>query len=68
VTVDNHSATAQTELPVYAVALKGGQVVGAGRGVVASLARGASSTLEIPMIGSVDASTIVLTAAPTPAR
>lgn len=67
-TVENRSAPAQTELPVYAVALKGGQVVGAGRGVVASLARGASSTVEIPMIGSVDGSTILLTAAPTPSR
>jgi hypothetical protein len=65
VTIDNRSAIPQTQLAVYAVALKGGQVVGAGRGVVAALAAGTSAALEIPMIGSVDGSTISLTVAPT---
>jgi hypothetical protein len=64
-TVENRSTVAQSELPVYAVALRGGSVVGAGRGIVAALAAGASAQLEIPMVGSVDGSTISLTVAPT---
>jgi hypothetical protein len=64
-TVENRSRVAQSELAVYAVALRGGKVVGAGRGIVAALAPGASAQVEIPMIGSVDGSTIALTVAPT---
>jgi len=64
-TLDNRSQVAQSELPVYAVALRGGSVVGAGRGIVPALAAGASAQLEIPMVGSVDGSTISLTVTPT---
>jgi len=63
-TVENRSSVAQSELAVYAVALRGGKVVGAGRGIVAALAAGASAQVEIPMVGSVDGSTISLTVAP----
>jgi hypothetical protein len=64
-TVVNHSTVAQMQLPVYAVALRGGRVVGAGRGLVPALAAGARTALEVPMTGSVDTSTISLTIAPT---
>jgi hypothetical protein len=64
-TVDNRSTVAQSELAVYAVALHGSSVVGAGRGIVPALAAGASAQVEIPMVGSVDGSTISVTVAPT---
>lgn len=67
-TVDNRSAIAQSGLPIYAVALKGGQVVGAGRGIVAALAAGKSAQVLVPMVGSVRGATISLTVAPTSAR
>jgi hypothetical protein len=65
VTVSNRSAVAQSQLPVYAVALSGGRVVGAGRGIVAALAAGASAQVEIPIVGTVSGSTILLTVPPT---
>jgi hypothetical protein len=65
VTVSNRSAVAQSQLPVYAVALSGGRVVGAGRGIVAALAAGASAQVEIPIVGTVSGSTISLTVPPT---
>jgi hypothetical protein len=65
VTVVNHSSIAQTELPVYAVAVRGGQVEGAGRGIVPTLAAGASASVEVPMVGSVSGATISLTVPPT---
>jgi hypothetical protein len=64
-TVTNRSKLAQSELAVYAVILMGGQAVGAGRSVIASLGPGASTQVLIPMIGAIDGSTIALTAAPT---
>jgi hypothetical protein len=63
-TVANRSSVAQSELAVYAVILKGDTVVGAGRGVVVSLAARASAQLVIPIVGSIDGRTISLTAAP----
>ena len=38
VTVRNGGSAAQSQIAVYAVAIAGGRVVGAGRGIVASLA------------------------------
>jgi hypothetical protein len=68
VTVENRSAVAQSELPVYAVALRAGRVVGAGRGVVAALAAGASAQVLVPIVGTVSGSTISLTIPPTGPR
>jgi hypothetical protein len=65
VTVRNRSTIAQRQVPVYAVALKGAQVVGAGRGIIPSLAPGAGASVEVPMVGSVSGSTIALTVPPT---
>jgi hypothetical protein len=68
VTVENRSAVAQSQLPVYAVALRGGRVVGAGRGVVPELAAGASAQVLVPIVGAVSGSTISLTIPPTGLR
>jgi hypothetical protein len=68
VTVENHSAVAQTELAVYAVVLAGGRVVGAGRGIIPALAAGASAPVLVPIVGTVDGSTISLTVPPTDLR
>ena len=67
-TVFNRSSIAQSQLPVYAVALSGGRVVGAGRGIVATLAAGASAQVEVPIVGTVSGSTISLTVPPTGVR
>jgi len=67
-TVRNRSTIAQSEVPVYAVALKGARVLGAGRGVVPSLAAGASAQVQIPIVGTVSGATIALTVAPTDLR
>ena len=68
VTVRNRSTIAQRQVPVYAVALKGDQVVGAGRGIIPSLALGAGAQVQVPMVGSVSGSTIALTVPPTVTR
>jgi len=64
-TVANDSKLAQRELAIYAVILNGSRVVGAGRGVIASLAAGARTQVLIPVIGTIDGRTIALTAAPS---
>jgi hypothetical protein len=56
---------AQSELAVYAVILKGTALVGAGRAVIASLAAGTSTQVLIPVIGTIDGRTIVLTTEPS---
>ena len=68
VTVRNRSTIAQRQLPVYAVARRGGRVVGAGRGIIPSLAPGAGAQVQVPMVGSVSESTISLTVPPTASR
>jgi hypothetical protein len=67
-TVHNSSAVAQTQLPVYAVSLRGNQVDGAGRGIVPMLAAGASAQVLVVMTGSVSGRTIALTVSPTATR
>jgi hypothetical protein len=64
-TIHNRSRVAQSQLPVYAVALEGARVIGAGRGIVPTLAAGASARVQIPIVGRVDKTTIRLTLAPT---
>jgi hypothetical protein len=68
VTVRNRSAFAQSQLPVYAVALEGRALVGVGRGIVPSLAAGASAQIQVPIVGTVNAATITLTVPPTGLR
>jgi len=64
-TVENRSKVAQSQLAVYAVILKGAAVVGAGRAVIAQLAPGAQTQVAIPVIGTIDGRTIVLTTEPS---
>jgi hypothetical protein len=59
-TVSNRSTIAQAQLAAYAVILRGGSAVGAGRAIVASLPAGASAPVVIPIVGSI-AGTVSLT-------
>ncbi|HLW95397.1 MAG TPA: hypothetical protein VKS25_08480 [Solirubrobacteraceae bacterium] len=63
-TVSNRSAVAQRQLALYAVVLNGNTVVGAGRAIVVALGAHASTSVVIPVIGSVDGRTISVTTAP----
>ena len=49
-------------MPVYAVALRGGKVVAAGRAVVASVAAhgGAPAAFDIPLVGDATGAKLVL--------
>jgi hypothetical protein len=62
----NGSARAQSKVPVFAVALRAGKVVAAGRAVVASLAahRGATAPFQIFLVGNAAGAKLELTAAP----
>jgi hypothetical protein len=61
----NRSGVAQHNLPVFAVALRGGRVVAAGRALVPSLPAGAHPTsFRIYLVGSPAGAHIELTAAP----
>jgi hypothetical protein len=62
-TLRNGSSKALRNVTVYAVTVKGGRPVGAGRALVASLAASGSATVTIPIVGSVSA-TIALTIVP----
>jgi hypothetical protein len=62
----NEGSRAQREVPVFAVALRGGKVVAAGRVLVARLAgrHGASARFQIPLVGDASRAKIELTAVP----
>jgi hypothetical protein len=64
----NHTGKAQESVPVFAVALRGGKIVAAGRSVVASLPAHASApaTFNIPLVGDATGAKIELTALPGP--
>ncbi len=61
-TVVNHSAVAQKELVVYALARRAGRVVAAGRAVVPVLAPASSSSFQIYLIGSAKGAQLQLSA------
>jgi hypothetical protein len=65
----NHSAKAQGKVPVFAVAVRGGRVVAAGRAVVGVLPGhpGASVPFQIFLVGNATGASIELTAVPTAA-
>lgn len=67
-TVHNRSPFAQSQLPVYAVALRGGMAVGVGRGIVPSLGAGARAVIQVPLVGTVTGATISVTVPPTSLR
>jgi hypothetical protein len=62
----NEGSRAQREVPVFAVALRGGKVVAAGRVLVAKLAgrHGASAHFQIALVGDASKAKIELTAVP----
>jgi hypothetical protein len=64
--VVNHTGLAQHNLPVFAVALRGGRVVAAGRALVPSLAAtgGSRANFRIYLVGSPAGARIELTTAP----
>lgn len=63
----NHSHVAQKKVSVFAVALRGGKAVAAGRALVASLAGhpGASVPFQLTLVGNPAGAKIELTAVPT---
>jgi hypothetical protein len=65
--VVNGTAKEQAKMPVFAVALRGGRVVAAGRAVVAALAprRGASASVQVFLVGSAVGAKLELGAVPT---
>jgi hypothetical protein len=65
VSVVNPSGIPQYGLPVYAIALRAGRLLGAGRATIADLDGGARATLELKLLGSSTATTVRLFAPPT---
>ncbi len=65
----NHSAKAQGKVPVFAVAVRGGRVVAAGRAMVGALSGhpGASVPFQIFLVGNPAGANIELTVVPTAA-
>jgi len=65
----NNSEKAQSKVPVFAVAVRGGRVVAAGRAVVDALAgrAGASAPFQIFLVGDPTGAGIELTAVATAA-
>ena len=62
-TLHNTSSVAADEVAVYAVTIRGGRAVGAGRALVASLAPGARASVTIPITGVATGARIELTVA-----
>jgi hypothetical protein len=64
--VANHTGKAQSSVPVFAVAVRGGKVVAAGRAVVASVPAGAAlaTPFDVPLVGDASGAKIELTALP----
>lgn len=63
--VGNHGAQARSSVPVFAVAVRGGKAVAAGRAVVALVpAHSSAVTFDVPLIGDATGAKIELTALP----
>jgi hypothetical protein len=63
--VVNHSAIAQSELVVYAVARRGGRIVAAGRAVLPQAPAGASTRFQLFFIGSPQGAHLEVSAPPS---
>jgi hypothetical protein len=63
--VANRSGIPQYQLPVYALGLRGGQEVSAGRATVAHLGTDGTATLQLTLLGSIRGATVSLSALPT---
>jgi hypothetical protein len=66
----NRSHTAQSKVPVFAVALRDGKPVAAGRAVISELAGrpGASAPFQVFLVGKAAGATVQVTAVPTSAK
>jgi hypothetical protein len=64
--VANHTGKAQSSVPVFAVALRGGKVVAAGRAIVGSVPVDVSApaSFDVPLVGDATGAKIELTALP----
>lgn len=62
----NHTGKTQSSVPVFAVAMRSGKVVAAGRAVVPTVPARASepTTFEVPLVGDATGATVTLTALP----
>jgi len=65
VKVTNVSAVPQYQLQVYAIGLRRGRDVAAGRVTIDHLGTGSSETLELPLLGDRSATSVQLEAMPT---
>jgi hypothetical protein len=65
VTVRNDSSIPQYQLPVYAVASRGGRYVAAGQTTIADLGAGAQVRLRVPLVGDPSGATLSLEAPPS---
>jgi len=65
VSVVNRSAIPQYDLPIYAVAVRGGRVLAAGEGSVSHLGTDGRTTLTITLLGDERGAALRLTALPT---
>jgi hypothetical protein len=65
VSVSNRSGIPQYDLPVYAVAVRGGRDVGAGGTEVTHLSTNATTTLSITLLGGTQRAALRLIALPT---
>jgi hypothetical protein len=65
VTVANRSQVPQTELPIYAVAVRAGRYVAAGRATIGQLGASARRTVPLRLRGASTGATIELFASPT---
>jgi hypothetical protein len=63
--VANRSGIPQYQLPVYALGLRGGQDVSAGRATVAHLGTDGTATLNLTLLGRVRGATVSFSALPT---
>jgi hypothetical protein len=67
-TVVNHSGVTQQELVVYALALRGGRIVAAGRGVLPLVPAGASTPFQVFFVGNPQGAQLAVSAPPTTLR
>jgi hypothetical protein len=65
VTVANRSGVPQTQLPVFAVASRGGHTVAAGRVTIANLGGGAKQSVRLHLLGTATGASVQLFASPT---
>lgn len=64
-TLTNDSAIAQSNLVVYAIARRGGRIVGAGRAIIPEVGAHGSSRFEVSFVGQIQGARLQFSAPPT---